>query len=70
MMNLMKNKIFSVLVGLLAVFLGACSDDDDVLTTSSVHVNGRPLEESFTPTAARVRIRLIEKAGKGEGGIC
>ena len=40
MMNLMKNKIFSVLVGLLAVFLGACSDDDDVLTTSSVHVNG------------------------------
>ena len=46
MMNLMKNKIFSVLVGLLAVFLGACSDDDDVLTTSSVHVNGGPLEES------------------------
>ena len=40
MMNLMKNKIFSVLVGLLAVFLGACSNDDDVLTTSSVHVNG------------------------------
>ena len=26
MMNLMKNKIFSVLVGLLAVFLGACSE--------------------------------------------
>ena len=55
MMNLMKNKIFSVLVGLLAVFLGACSDDDDVLTTSSVHVNGGPLEESITPTSARVR---------------
>ena len=46
MMNLMKNKIFSVLVGLLAVFLGACSDDDDVLTTSSVHVNGGPKNRS------------------------
>ena len=55
MMNLMKNKIFSVLVGLLAVFLGACSDNDDVLTTSSVHVNGGPLEESITPTSARRR---------------
>ena len=65
----MKNKIFSVLVGLLAVFLGACSDDDDVLTTSSVHVNG-PLEESITPTSARVRIRLNETAGIGEVGIC
>ena len=61
MMNLMKNKIFSVLVGLLAVFLGACSDDDDVLTTSSVHVNGGPLEESITPTSARVRIRLMRR---------
>ena len=40
MMNLMKNKIFSVLVGLLAVFLGACSDDDDVLTTSRRHLPG------------------------------
>ncbi|RHL83946.1 hypothetical protein DWZ99_08855 [Odoribacter splanchnicus] len=70
MMNLMKNKIFSVLVGLLAVFLGACSDDDDVLTTSSVHVNGGPLEESITPTSARVRIRLNETAGIGEVGIC
>ena len=69
-MNLMKNKIFSVLVGLLAVFLGACSDDDDVLTTSSVHVNGGPLEESITPTSARVRIRLNETAGIGEVGIC
>ena len=38
MMNLMKNKIFSVLVGLLAVFLGACSDDDDVLTLSLIHI--------------------------------
>ena len=66
----MKNKIFSVLVGLLAVFLGACSDDDDVLTTSSVHVNGGPLEESITPTSARVRIRLNETAGLGEVGIC
>ena len=66
----MKNKIFSVLVGLLAVFLGACSDDDDVLTTSSVHVNGGPLEESITPTSARVRIRLNETAGIGEAGIC
>ena len=66
----MKNKIFSVLVGLLAVFLGACSDDDDVLTTSSVHVNGEPLEESITPTSARVRIRLNETAGIGEVGIC
>ena len=66
----MKNKIFSVLVGLLAVFLGACSDDDDVLTTSSVHVNGGPLEESITPTSARVRIRLYETAGIGEVGIC
>ena len=66
----MKNKIFSVLVGLLAVFLGACSDDDDVLTTSSVHVNGGPLEESITPTSARVRIRLNEPAGIGEVGIC
>ena len=66
----MKNKIFSVLVGLLAVFLGACSDDDDVLTTSSVHVNGGPLEESITPTSARVRIRLDETAGIGEVGIC
>ena len=66
----MKNKIFSVLVGLLAVFLGACSDDDDVLTTSSVHVNGGPLEESITPTSARVRIRLNETAGIGEVGIC
>ena len=66
----MKNKIFSVLVGLLAVFLGACSDDDDVLTTSSVHVNGGPLEESITPTSARVRIRLHETAGIGEAGIC
>jgi F5/8 type C domain-containing protein len=70
MMNLMKNKIFSVLVGLLAVFLGACSDNDDVLTTSSVHVNGGPLEESITPTSARVRIRLNETAGIGEVGIC
>ncbi|MBV4400002.1 BACON domain-containing protein [Odoribacter splanchnicus] len=66
----MKNKIFSVLVGLLAVFLGACSDDDDVLTISSVHVNGGPLEESITPTSARVRIRLNETAGIGEVGIC
>lgn len=66
----MKNKIFSVLVGLLAVFLGACSDDDDVLTTSSIHVNGGPLEESITPTSARVRIRLNETAGIGEVGIC
>ena len=66
----MKNKIFSVLVGLLAVFLGACSDDDDVLTTSTVHVNGGPLEESITPTSARVRIRLNETAGIGEVGIC
>ena len=66
----MKNTIFSVLVGLLAVFLGACSDDDDVLTTSSVHVNGGPLEESITPTSARVRIRLNETAGIGEVGIC
>ena len=66
----MKNKIFSVLVGLLAVFLGVCSDDDDVLTTSSVHVNGGPLEESITPTSARVRIRLNETAGIGEVGIC
>ena len=66
----MKNKIFSVLVGLLAVFLGACSDDDDVLTTSSVHVNGGPLEESITPTSARVRICLNETAGIGEVGIC
>lgn len=66
----MKNKIFSVLVGLLAVFLGACSNDDDVLTTSSVHVNGGPLEESITPTSARVRIRLNETAGIGEVGIC
>lgn len=66
----MKNKIFSVLVGLLAVFLGACSDDDDVLTTSSVHVNGGPLEESITPTSALVRIRLNETAGIGEVGIC
>ena len=66
----MKNKILSVLVGLLAVFLGACSDDDDVLTTSSVHVNGGPLEESITPTSARVRIRLNETAGIGEVGIC
>ena len=66
----MKNKIISVLVGLLAVFLGACSDDDDVLTTSSVHVNGGPLEESITPTSARVRIRLNETAGIGEVGIC
>lgn len=66
----MKNKIFSVLVGLLAVFLGACSDDDDVLTTFSVHVNGGPLEESITPTSARVRIRLNETAGIGEVGIC
>ena len=66
----MKNKIFSVLVGLLAVFLGACSDDDDVLTTSSVHVNGGPLEESITPTSARGRIRLNETAGIGEVGIC
>ncbi len=66
----MKNKIFSVLVGLLAVFLGACSADDDVLTTSSVHVNGGPLEESITPTSARVRIRLNETAGIGEVGIC
>ena len=66
----MKNKIFSVLVGLLAVFLGACSDDDDVLTTSSVHVKGGPLEESITPTSARVRIRLNETAGIGEVGIC
>lgn len=66
----MKNKIFSVLVGLLAVFLGACSDDDDVLTTSLVHVNGGPLEESITPTSARVRIRLNETAGIGEVGIC
>lgn len=66
----MKNKIFSVLAGLLAVFLGACSDDDDVLTTSSVHVNGGPLEESITPTSARVRIRLNETAGIGEVGIC
>ena len=66
----MKNKIFSVLVGLLAVFFGACSDDDDVLTTSSVHVNGGPLEESITPTSARVRIRLNETAGIGEVGIC
>lgn len=66
----MKNKIFSVLVGLLAVFLGACSDDDDVLTTSSVHVNGGPLEELITPTSARVRIRLNETAGIGEVGIC
>ena len=66
----MKNKIFSVLVGLLAVFLGACSDDDDVLTTSSVHVNGGPLEESITPTSARVRIRLNETVGIGEVGIC
>ena len=66
----MKNKIFSVLVGLLAVFLGACSDDDDVLTTSSVHVNGGPLEESITPTSARVRIRLNETDGIGEAGIC
>ena len=66
----MKNKIFSVLVGLLAVFLGACSDNDDVLTTSSVHVNGGPLEESITPTSARVRIRLNETAGIGEVGIC
>lgn len=66
----MKNKIFSVLVGLLAVFLGACSDDDDVLTTSSVHVNGGLLEESITPTSARVRIRLNETAGIGEVGIC
>ena len=66
----MKNKIFSVLVGLLAGFLGACSDDDDVLTTSSVHVNGGPLEESITPTSARVRIRLNETAGIGEVGIC
>ena len=66
----MKNKIFSVLVGLLAVFLGACSDDDDVLTTSSVHVNGGPLEESITPTSARVRIRLNETAGIAEVGIC
>ena len=66
----MKNKIFSVLVGLLAVFLGACIDDDDVLNTSSVHVNGGPLEESITPTSARVRIRLNETAGIGEVGIC
>ena len=66
----MKNKIFSVLVGLLAVFFGAGSDDDDVLTTSSVHVNGGPLEESITPTSARVRIRLNETAGIGEVGIC
>ena len=66
----MKNKIFSVLVGLRAVFLGACSDNDDVLTTSSVHVNGGPLEESITPTSARVRIRLNETAGIGEVGIC
>ena len=66
----MKNKIFSVLVGLLAVFLGACSDDDDVLTTSSVHVNGGPLAEPITPTSARVRIRLNETAGIGEVGIC
>ena len=66
----MKNKIFSVLVGLLAVFLGACSDNDDVLTTSSVHVNGGPLEESITPTSARVRIRLNETAGIGVVGIC
>ena len=66
----MKNQIFSVLVGLLAVFLGACSDNDDVLTTSSVHVNGGPLEESITPTSARVRIRLNETAGIGEVGIC
>ena len=66
----MKNKIFSVLVGLLAVFLGACSDNDDVLTTSSVHVNGGPLEESITPTSARVRIRLNETDGIGEVGIC
>ena len=66
----MKNKIFSVLVGLRAVFLGACSDEDDVLTTSSVHVNGGPLEESITPTSARVRIRLNETAGIGEVGIC
>ena len=66
----MKNKIFSVLVGLLAVFLGACSDNDDVLTTSSIHVNGGPLEESITPTSARVRIRLNETTGIGEVGIC
>ena len=38
MMNLMKNKIFSVLVGLLAVFLGACSDDDDAESLSLIHI--------------------------------
>ena len=41
-----------------------------MLTTSSVHVNGGPLEESITPTSARVRIRLNETAGIGEVGIC
>lgn len=66
----MKNKIFSVFVGLLAAFLVACNDDDDALTISSVHVNGGPLEESITPTSARVRIRLNETAGIGEVGIC
>ena len=40
------------------------------MTTSSVHVNGGPLEESITPTSARVRIRLNETAGIGEVGIC
>ena len=67
----MKNKIFSVLVGATTCTgFTSCSDDDDVLTTSSVHVNGGPLEESITPTSARVRIRLNETAGIGEVGIC
>ena len=33
-------------------------------------MNGGPLEESITPTSARVRIRLNETAGIGEVGIC
>ena len=67
----MKNKIFSVFVAATTCTgFTSCSDDDDVLTTSSVHVNGGPLEESITPTSARVRIRLNETAGIGEVGIC
>ena len=70
----MKNFKFYLMAALVAATtctgFTSCSDDDDVLTTSSVHVNGGPLEESITPTSARVRIRLNETAGIGEVGIC
>lgn len=66
----MKSKVLSILVFVLAGFLWACSDDEEDLGMPLVNVNGGPLEESITPTSARVKIVLNRVTDVKEVGVC